>query len=55
MSFAKVTQDGDEYGCLFMGRLPTESEAKAIRDKVGMQRSASERGRADYQPSSLPW
>ena len=36
MSFAKVTQDGDEEGCLFMAGLPTESEAEAIRDKVGI-------------------
>jgi hypothetical protein len=44
MSFAKVTQDGDEEGCLFMARLPTESEAEAIRDKVGIpkKRAVSE-------------
>jgi hypothetical protein len=32
----QVTQDGDEEGCLFMAGLPIESEAEAIRDKVGI-------------------
>ena len=31
LSFAKVTQDGDGEGALFMDRLPTKREASAIR------------------------
>jgi hypothetical protein len=47
MSFAKVTHDGDEEGCLFLAGLPTESGAEAIRDKVGIPKKREERGRAD--------
>jgi hypothetical protein len=36
MSFAKVTQDGDEDGCLFLDRLPTKTEAATIRDKLAI-------------------
>jgi hypothetical protein len=49
LAFASVTQDGDEEGCLFMDRLPTENEAAAIRDYVGIAKrpeiSAEERER----------
>lgn len=31
LDFAKVAQDGDEEGILLLDRLPTESEAEAIR------------------------
>ncbi len=36
MAFAKVTQDGDVDGCMFMARLPTEAEAKVIRSRLGI-------------------
>jgi hypothetical protein len=36
LGFAKVTQDGDGEGALFMTRLPTEREASAIREKLGV-------------------
>jgi hypothetical protein len=34
MSFAKVTQDGDMEGMLFLDRLPTRVEGEIIRDKL---------------------
>jgi hypothetical protein len=34
MSFAKVTQEGDMEGLLFLDRLPTPPEAEIIRDKL---------------------
>jgi hypothetical protein len=36
MAFAKVTQDGDTDGCIFMDRLPTTAEAKVIRSRLGI-------------------
>jgi hypothetical protein len=36
MSFAKVTQDGDEEGILFLDRLPTEAEAGIMRRYVAI-------------------
>jgi hypothetical protein len=40
MRFAKVTQDGDEDGCLFLDRLPTKTQAAVIRDKLGIAKKA---------------
>lgn len=40
MSFAKVTQDGDEEGMLFLDRLPTPQEAEVIRDKLRIPKKA---------------
>jgi hypothetical protein len=37
MSFAKVTQDGDDEGFLLMRRLPTADEAAVIRDRLGIR------------------
>jgi hypothetical protein len=34
MDFAKVMQDGDVDGCMFMGRLPTKGEAEVIRSRL---------------------
>jgi hypothetical protein len=34
MPFAKVTQDGDTEGILFLDRFPTPNEAEIIRDKL---------------------
>jgi hypothetical protein len=36
LSFAKVIQDGDTEGGLFLDRLPTKDEAEAIRHYVGI-------------------
>ena len=35
-AFAKVMQDGDVDGCMFMGRLPTKAEAEVIRSRLGI-------------------
>ncbi len=37
MTFAKVTQDGDEEGILFLDRLPTATEAEIIRSYLGIR------------------
>jgi hypothetical protein len=37
LAFAEVTQDGDEEGCFRMRRLPTEDEARVIRDTTGIR------------------
>ena len=37
MAFAKVTQDGDEEGILFLDRLPTATEAEIIRGYLGIR------------------
>lgn len=44
MPFAKVTQDGDMEGLLFLDRLPTAPEAEIIRDKlwIAKKREVSE-------------
>lgn len=34
LSFCRVTQDGDAEGMLFLDRLPTETEAAILRDKL---------------------
>jgi hypothetical protein len=31
-------QDGDDEGCLHLDRLPTEAEAKLIREALGIRR-----------------
>ena len=36
MAFAKVTQDGDDEGILFLDRFPTKSEAEIIRAYLGI-------------------
>jgi hypothetical protein len=38
--FATVTQDGDEEGILWLDRLPTADEAKAIRRYLGIPKKA---------------
>ena len=40
MLFAKVTQDGDTEGLLFLARLPTQEEAAIIRDKLRIPKKA---------------
>ncbi len=36
LAFCRVSQDGDDEGVLQFTRLPTEAEAKIIRDYVGI-------------------
>ena len=36
LSFARVTQDGDDEGALFIDRLPTAEEAETIRHYAGI-------------------
>jgi hypothetical protein len=38
LSFCRLTQDGDDEGCLHLDRLPTEHEAKLIREAMGIRR-----------------
>lgn len=38
LSFAKVTQDGDFDGFLFLDRLPTPAEAEVIRERLGLRK-----------------
>jgi|GEM_PF-2872114 len=38
LAFMTVTQDGDEEGCLRLFRLPTQKEAVAIRDVMGLRK-----------------
>jgi hypothetical protein len=40
LKFATVTQDGDEEGILWLDRLPTADEAKAIRRYLGIPKKA---------------
>jgi hypothetical protein len=39
--FCKLTQDGDDEGCLHLDRLPTAVEAVAIRDAIGIRKRRS--------------
>lgn len=41
LAFCKVTQDGDDEGCLRLDRLPTEDEAEEIRNILGIYRRRS--------------
>jgi hypothetical protein len=38
LSFCRVTQDGDDEGCLSLNRLPTPAEAGLVRDALGIRR-----------------
>jgi hypothetical protein len=38
LSFARVTQNGDDEGFLFLDRAPTEEEGAIIRDKLGIRK-----------------
>jgi hypothetical protein len=38
LSFCRVTQDGDDEGCLHLDRLPTEDEAALIRKTLGLRK-----------------
>jgi hypothetical protein len=36
LAFCRVTQDGDDDGCMILDRLPSKSEAGLIREAVGI-------------------
>jgi hypothetical protein len=38
LDFCRLTQDGDNEGCLHLDRLPTAAEAEAIRDAIGIRK-----------------
>jgi hypothetical protein len=38
LSFCRVTQNGDDEGCLHLDRLPTSGEAEVIRAALGIRR-----------------
>jgi hypothetical protein len=38
LSFCRLTQDGDDEGCLHLDRLPTNIEASAIRKALGIRK-----------------
>jgi hypothetical protein len=38
LGFAKLTNDGDDEGMLFLDRLPTAAEAEIIRDRLGIRK-----------------
>jgi hypothetical protein len=38
LSFCRLTQDGDDEGCLRLDRLPSPTEAGLIREAIGIRR-----------------
>jgi hypothetical protein len=38
LSFCRVTQDGDDEGCLRLDRLPAAGEARLIREAIGVRK-----------------
>ena len=38
LAFARLTQDGDDEGCFYLDRLPTQAEAGPIRDALGVRK-----------------
>jgi hypothetical protein len=48
LAFCRITQDGDEEGCLHLDQLPTPAEAVLIREALGIRkrRTLTEDGRA---------
>jgi hypothetical protein len=47
LAFCRLTQDGDDEGCLHLDRVPTEPEGKIIRDILGIRK------RTTYSPEEL--
>jgi hypothetical protein len=37
LAFCRITQDGDDEGCLHLNRLPTSAEADIIREAMGIR------------------
>jgi hypothetical protein len=48
LAFCRITQDGDEEGCLHLDQLPTPADAVLIREALGIRkrRTLTEDGRA---------
>jgi hypothetical protein len=48
LEFCRITQDGDDEGCLHLDRLPTFAQASLIRQALGIRkrRTLTEYGRA---------
>jgi hypothetical protein len=48
LEFCRITQDGDDEGCLHLDRLPTPAQAGLIRQALGIRkrRTLTEDGRA---------
>jgi hypothetical protein len=40
LSFCRLTQDGEDEGCLRLQQLPTAAQAIAIRDVLGIRKRA---------------
>jgi hypothetical protein len=36
--FARLTQDGDDEGCFYLDRLPTQAEAGPVRHALGIRK-----------------
>jgi hypothetical protein len=47
LNFSRVTQDGDDEGCLHLDRLPTPAEADLLRDALKIKR------RPSYTPEQI--
>jgi hypothetical protein len=47
LTFCRVTQDGDDEGCLHLDRLPTAAEAALIREAIGVRK------RLHHSPEAL--
>jgi hypothetical protein len=47
LAFCRITQDGDDEGCLHLDRLPTAVEAELIREAVGIRK------RLHHSPEAL--
>jgi hypothetical protein len=41
ISFATLTNDGDDEGCFMLHRLPTASEAEIIRERLSIRKRPS--------------
>jgi len=65
LAFCRLTQDGDDEGCLHLDRLPVAAEADLIREALGIRKrrhlsdeelarltSTLERARGLYKPAS---
>jgi len=39
--FCRITQDGDDEGCLHLDRLPAQHQADLIREAIGVRRKRS--------------
>ena len=48
LAFCRITQDGDDEGCLHLDRLPTPAQADLVRQALGIRkrRTLTEDGRA---------